>query len=433
MDQSTGTLLVAVVMIGVFLVAWWRNVPHIISLTLAAIAGALVAGQGLPLRHLVEGSFLFIDLIIIILTATIFMGVLRATGALRAMIEDVTRRFHKRPLILLSMMTLVVMLPGAFTGSGTAAVLAVGALVGSVLMNMGIPKVKAVSIVALAGIAGSFAPPVNIPAMAMANGINMPYAGMFWPLLLLSIPIGILTTLALGGKYVRKDLDVETILGGIGESGQAKLSKLATYGPLVLVMGLMVTAQMFPDSGINFGVPVTFLIGIVAAVLLSGIGRINLPRVASAMVREAMPVASILVGVGALVQIMTLTGVRGLFVITAITLPEVALYAFTFFGFALAGSLLGSYGSGTVFGIPVAIAFLNRDPIIAIVGLSVLAAYSSLTPPTAIVGQGAAVAMQFTESYTKMLRQMWLPWLLASVIGLLVIIFADKLTFLVFF
>src|SRR5690625_2409688 len=151
------------------------------------------------------------------------------------------------------------------------------------------------------------------------------------------------------------------------------------------------------------------------------------------MIREAMPVASILVGVGAFVQIMTLTGVRGLFVITAITLPDIALFIFTFFGFAIAGSLLGSYGSGTVFGIPLAIAFLDRAPILAIVGLSILAACSSLTPPTAIVGQAAAVAMQYPKGYISLLRFMWSPWFVASVIGLLVVVYANQLTFLVFF
>jgi len=419
-------------MVGVFLLAWWRNVPHIISLTIAAIAGALVAGQGLPLRHLVEGSFLFIDLIIIILTATIFMGVLRANGALSTMIGDVIKTFHKWPLVLLSMMTLVVMIPGAFTGSGTAAVLAVGSLVGAVLLNLGIPKAKATAIVALAGIAGSFAPPVNIPAMAMANGINMPYAGMFLPLLLLSVPIGIFTTLALGARHIRRDMDVEEILGGIS-GHEMRLNKLATYGPLVLVIALMVVAQVFPGIGLNLGTPVVFLIGIITAILLSRGRGLNLPAITSNMIREAMPVASILVGVGAFVQIMTLTGVRGLFVITAITLPDIALFIFTFFGFAIAGSLLGSYGSGTVFGIPVAIAFLDRDPIMAIVGLSILAAYSSLTPPTAIVGQAAAVAMQYTKGYISLLRFMWSPWFVASVIGLLVVVYANQLTFLVFF
>lgn len=420
-------------MVAVFLIAWWRNIPHIISLTLAAIVGAMVAGQGLPLRHLVEGSFLFIDLIIIILTATVFMGVLRANGALTSMITDVIRAFSRQPVMLLSMMTIIVMVPGAFTGSGTAAVLAVGTLVGSVLMSLGIPKPKSVAIVALAGIAGSFAPPVNIPAMAMANGINMPYAGMTVPLLLLSVPIGIITTLAIGLRYVRRGVSADELLQNINSESGSTLNRLSTYGPLVVVLLLMVLAQVFPDSPVNLSVPLIFLVGIVLAVLMSGGKRLNLPRIGLNMVKEAMPVASILVGVGAFVQIMTLTGVRGLFVITAITLPEIALFVFTFFGFAIAGSLLGSYGSGTVFGIPVTIAFLDRDPIMAIVGLSILAAYSSLTPPTAIVGQAAAVSLEYRENYISLLRYMWLPWTIASIIGLGVVWFADSLNFLVFF
>jgi hypothetical protein len=128
---------------------------------------------------------------------------------------------------------------------------------------------------------------------------------------------------------------------------------------------------------------------------------------------------------------MTLTGVRGLFVITAVTLPEIALYAFTLIGFVVAGALLGSYGSGTVFGIPVTLAFLDRDPVIAIIGLSLMAAFSSLTPPTAIVGQAAAITVHYKGSYGSVLRKMWLPWLIASIIGLAIVVFANRLGWLV--
>lgn len=433
LSQTAATLATASVMVVVFVTAWGYGLPHIQSLILSAVAGALPAGYGVPLRHLVEGSFMFFDLVLVILTATIFIGVIRASGALHAMIRDILHGFGHRPLVLLSLMTLVVMLPGALTGSGTAAVLAVGAVVGTVLTRMGIPKNKAVSILALGGIVGSFAPPINIPAMAMANGINMPYVGLFVPLLVISVPLGIGSSLWLGARHVRHGFDRESALRAFhGEAGAAaSLPAWKTYGPLVAVLGLMIGLRVAPETMPELGIPLVFVIGIVVAWLMNP--RVDLLGVSRDMVHEAMPVASILIGVGALVQVMTLTGVQGLFVVTAITLPLLGLYVFTYFGFAAAGSLLGSYGSGTVFGIPVALAFLDRDPIMAVIGLSLLAAYSSLTPPTAIVGQASVVAMQYERGYSSVLRHVAMPWVLASFIGILIVVFANRLDFLVFF
>lgn len=428
MNQTTFTLMVFAVMAGVFVVAWWRGLPHILSMFLAAIAGALVAGEGIPLRHLAEGTFMFFDLMVTILTATVFVGVVRESGALHAMIGDIVRRFHRQPLVLLILMMIVVMIPGALTGSGTAAVLAVGTLVGSVLVSMGIPVARAVSILALGGIVGSFAPPVNIPAMAIANGINMPYAGFMLPLAVVSIPLGIGSALSLGGRYVRRGVDVQKILADMPENAKS-VSKVQIYAPFVVVFGLMILMRLFPDSIFNVGIPVVFMIGVFVTRFLSP--HVRIVPVSRAMIKEVLPVAGILVGVGALVQVMALTGVRGLFVITSITLPEVWLYLFMFFGFAVAGALLGSYGSGTVFGIPLMLAFLDRDPIIATVGLSLMACYSSLTPPTAIVGYASAVAMDYQKPYSTMLRHVMPSWLIASILGVLIVMFADQLRFLI--
>lgn len=428
MNQTTFTSLIFLVMIAVFMVAWWRGLPHILSMFLAGIAGALAAGEGIPLRHLAEGTFMFFDLVVTILTATVFVGVVRESGAMHGMIADMIRRFHKQPLILLVLMAIVVMIPGALTGSGTAAVLAVGTLVGSVLVSMGIPVPRAVSILALGGIIGSFAPPVNIPAMAIANGINMPYAGFFLPLAIISLPLGIGSALWLGAPYVRGILDVDDMLAKMPAQA-AKIGRVQTYLPFVVVFGLMILMRAFP--AIDVGIPVVFLIGVVVTRLLSP--HVRILNVSRNMLREVLPVAGILIGVGALVQMMTLTGVRGLFVITSITMPVAALYVFIFVGFAISGALLGSYGSGTVFGIPVMLALLDRDPIIATVGLSLLAAFSSLTPPTAVVGYASAVAMDYRKPYSSILRYVMSPWLIASVLGVLIVIFADQLRFLIRF
>ena len=77
----------------------------------------------------------------------------------------------------------------------------------------------------------------------------------------------------------------------------------------------------------------------------------------------ALPVAGILVGVGMFIQIMTMTGVRGFFVVSALALPAWLLYV----GIATSLPLFGAvsaYGSATVLGVPFLLALLGRDEIV---------------------------------------------------------------------
>ena len=97
-----------------------------ICLACAALAGCLVSGNGLGLRYLVEGSFSYLDTILVIATAMIFMKVIEAVGTLEAISTMILRRFYRRPALLLICLTILMMLPGMVTGSSTAAVLSVG-------------------------------------------------------------------------------------------------------------------------------------------------------------------------------------------------------------------------------------------------------------------------------------------------------------------
>ena len=55
-------LLYFIVMLAVFVILLvLLKVPAGISLMVSAIVGALIAGFGIPIRHLVEGTFGFID------------------------------------------------------------------------------------------------------------------------------------------------------------------------------------------------------------------------------------------------------------------------------------------------------------------------------------------------------------------------------------
>ena len=65
---------VLLLMVAVFAaLAMILKLPIGLSLALAALAGAVSGGQGIPLRHLVEGSFGYFDTILIIIAAMIYM------------------------------------------------------------------------------------------------------------------------------------------------------------------------------------------------------------------------------------------------------------------------------------------------------------------------------------------------------------------------
>lgn len=132
-------LVIFLVMLGVFLLGnFLLKLPVSLSMAAGAIAGALVGGEGIPLRHLFEGTFVYMDTVLIISMAMIFMTVIQKSGALEALNAVIVSRFHKVPAVMLILLMLIIMFPGMITGSSTAAVLSAGAIVAPILLMMGI-------------------------------------------------------------------------------------------------------------------------------------------------------------------------------------------------------------------------------------------------------------------------------------------------------
>jgi len=189
-----------VMLIGFIIAAMWWKLPIGISLILSSIAGALVAGYGIPVRHLVEGGFAYLDPILIITTAMILMEVLRKSGALGSISRLIIVRLHKHPFWLIIFITLFIMFPGMITGLSTATVLTTGALAAPALILLGIPVVTTAAIIAMTAIYGMIAPPINIPVMIIGGGVDMPYIGFELPLLFATLPLAFGVNLALGFK-----------------------------------------------------------------------------------------------------------------------------------------------------------------------------------------------------------------------------------------
>ena len=235
-----------VIMLGVFVVcAMPLRVPTGLSLAAAALAGALVGGAGFPLRHLVEGGFAYIDPILIIATAMVFMGGLEESGALTSISRGLLIGLHRRPLLLVVGMTFFIMFPGMITGQSTATVLTTGAIAAPVLAACGIPRPRVAAMIAMSAIYGMIAPPISLPTMIMGSGVDMPFAGFDLPLAVATFPLAIGVNLGLARALSPGESTSRPSMPQLGENHAARYG-LRLFLPLVLVTALLITVRVVP-------------------------------------------------------------------------------------------------------------------------------------------------------------------------------------------
>ena len=68
----------------------------------------------------VEGEFGYVDTILTIASAMVFMKVIEDSGGLDALSSLIIEKFHKVPALMLCMIMVIIMFPGMITGSSTA-------------------------------------------------------------------------------------------------------------------------------------------------------------------------------------------------------------------------------------------------------------------------------------------------------------------------
>ena len=414
-------LIIFLVMVIVFIGGTFLlKLPIGLSMVLAAIAGSLAGGHGIALRHMVEGTFAFVDTILVIVTAMIFMNVIQASGAFDAISASIIKRFHKVPALMLCLIMLVIMFPGMITGSSTASVIAAGSVMAPVLIMMGVPVVKTASILAMGAILGMIAPPTNIPAMIIGAGVDIPYVGFGIPLSVMAFPPAFAIALFFGYKYV-KNINFDEIKDKLDTTAQQKYG-FRLYIPLLVVVALIIinsAVPQFPD----LGMPVIFLIASVVGCFTGD--RFNPMRVSKNAVESVMPVLGILVGVGMFIQIMTLTGVRGFLVTTALSMPDWGRQVAMGVSIPLFGAI-SAYGSASVLGVPFLLSFLGNNQIVVTAALTVIVSVADLMPPTAL---GGIFAAQVTgmKSYAPILKKCIVPCLIIILWGLCFIMFANEL------
>jgi TRAP-type C4-dicarboxylate transport system permease large subunit len=424
------TLLAMVAGFGVLVaLARW---PAGVSLAAAAWLGAAVNGHWFPLRHLVEGAFSYLDPILVIATATIFMRMLADGGSLGVIGASVERRLGGRPAILLPVLMAIVMFPGMITGSSTASVLTTGAMAASILIGLGAARERAAAFVAMGSIFGMIAPPVNIPAMLIGGGIDLPYVGFMKPLLLVSVPLALATAYALGRDVLQNQSRIEFRQRRENQSRiefrekreiQSGIDIARAMAPIVLTAVLMAAPQIWPRRVPDIGLPLVFVIAAGVTLLLSP--RFRVLRSLHAATDEALPVLGILTGVGAFIQVMTLTGARGWLVAQMLGAPSWALIVAAGVSMPLFGAV-SAFGSASVLGVPFLLALLGRNEVVTTAALSLLAGLGDLMLPAALAATLAA-RVAGVEDRMLVLRRCVVPALAAMAAAVAVLWFAPAI------
>ena len=401
------------------------KLPVSLSLAATSVVLALAAGNGFPLGHLVEGMFSYLDVVLVLLAAMIFMKVIEANGLLTELTQSLVSRLGRSPALLLVALTVVIMFPGMITGSCTASVLGTGAIVAPVLMRMGVPRATAGAVISSAAVYGMIAPPVNIPVMIIGGGIDMPYVGFGLVLAALTVVPAVLTTMWLTRRGVDRARLAEVVAQSRAELAASAFRggrRAMLYVPLVAVIVLMVGPRTFPRWFPDPRLPLTFLIGSLLGVFAGR--RVPLIAAARAGVGEILPVAGILIGVGMLIEMLTLTGLRGAIVVSALSIPSVFLFASIAVILPLFGGI-SVYGGASVLGVPFALALLGRNQIVVLAGLSLIGAMGSYMPPVAFTP--VVTAGMIGEPYMRIVRRCIVPALAAVLLGTLVLIYANPI------
>jgi TRAP-type C4-dicarboxylate transport system permease large subunit len=430
--MTTQILVILAIMVAAYAVAKTARLSVEIGIFVAALAGGL-AGAVLgtpPLgelgRHLVEGSFTYLDVILVFFTATLFMTIVNESGGVDYVVRATLRAFGKRRILALLVLMVIVLIPGALTGAGSVSLLVVGAPVAMALGRLGVPRKKVAAILFIVAGLSAAAPPVNIWAMILCAGTAIPYVGFEFTLGIPVLLLGTFTVLVLGWKK-----DGSSLSDAEPPEPPKGMTWWRVLVPFVVFFGLVVAYRIWPFATPIFGLTLEFAIAGAVALLLSP-RRIAFLALARDTAKRLLPLLSTMVVVGMLQQIMTATGVRGLLSFAVISTPLVLLFFLLPVIIPFSEGIL-TYGGAAIIGIPL-IWFLDSigfHATVVIAGLSLLWPLGDGLPPTALIGRLSNMVSGYDGSYREFLKATWLPWLVITAVGMGMVIFSSKLAFLV--
>lgn len=225
-------------------------------------------------------------------------------------------------------------------------------------------------------------------------------------------------------------MDLEEVLKEMPEV-PAGMSWWRVLLPFLVFFGLVVASRVWPFSTPILGLPLEFAIAALVAILVSP-KKIKILALSRDTMKRLLPLLATMVVVGMLQQIMTATGVRGLLSFAVISTPIILLFILLAVIIPVSEGVL-TYGAAAIIGIPL-IWFLDSIGLhatVAIAGLSLLWPLGDGLPPTALIGRLSVMVSEYKDSYWTFLKATWVPWVIITIVGILMVIFSARLEFLV--
>lgn len=408
-----------------------------LSMFLTAVIGVIVGmimGVGdldapRAVTVLIEGLFTNFDLAILFICASFFVNVYSSIGATTAVTRKIVEHVNSKWLILV-FMAFFMMIPGALTGAGSVSVFVFGALVATVLKYMGLSEKKAVAFVFVFAIMSAACPPINLWTMSMTAQANMPYVGFTKLLLFPIIIVGAFTIIFLGWGAERESR--EKILSELPEAPEG-MNWVRILLPLAVLIALVLISLYAPFSIPVLGMPLIFLLSTVVALLCNPEKNTmkGFLKVLNDTMEQVFPLVATVISVGALVNAMAVTGVRGLIGITFVTMPIALIYILLLFFCPFSQGCL-SYGSAILIGTPLIFMMNTRgmDTTVVAAALSLIFPIGDCLPPSRIVGRVSIDTVGYKGSYMSFLKQIAVPCVLLGLIALLMFIRPAWFTFL---
>ena len=421
--------------VAAFLVAKALRLSTELAMLASAFAAAVyhgVAWSGeFPLRHIVEGTFTYFDVCLIFISATFFMALVKESGGVAFIVRRIVGAFHSHRVICLLLLTFVMLIPGALTGSGATSVLTVGALVGSVLSAMGVDETRKTAAIFMTAAMSAAAPPINLWAMMAAAGANMPYVGFNGPLAVLSLLGALFSMFWLAGRAASSSsISREEALARLPEAPKG-MNWLRVLLPFVVFGGLLIAGRIWPFDFPIIGLPMIFMLSALMVWLLSPV-KLNVWRVLSDTVHNLLPLVGIMVVVGALIQVLALSGARGVISLHVVILPLTTLFATLFIILPISEGIL-QYAVAPLLGVPLIMLFNMKgmDPIVALSAMSVLWPLGDCLPPTAVIGRAAVMELHYEgRYYGDFVKACLVPMLFIAACCTLFLIYSKQLAFL---
>ena len=434
MSVTSLTLILLIVRIVAFVLSSIKLKSPDISMVVAAVVIAIVGtfmfpDLGNPTRYLVEGLFVNLDLAMLFIAASLFVNIYAHSGAISTITRGIVEKIHNKWL-LMSIMGILMLIPGALTGAGSVSIFVLGGIVDTVLESLGISKKKRTVFIFFFAIMSAAAPPINLWTMLMTAQANMPYVGFTW---LLLVPILIASAICIVFiGWGAEPTDREEVLKKIPEKTQG-MTWWRILLPIATIVALFLVSLYFPWNIPVLGLPLMFVIAAVVAFLCDPVKATGKQwlGILDGTMEQVFPLVANVLSIGVLQSAMAATGVRGLIGSTCVGLPLVLIYSLILIVGPICQGCF-NYGCSVVLGGPLIFMFntMGMDVTVICAALSLIFPIGDCLPPSRIVGRLACEETGYKESYMGFLKTALVPVLAIGLIAVLMIVKPIWFTFL---